>query len=100
MTSVAFAPCFSALRFLFPIREPSACWCLPLKRTIAPAQLQLQPDELRRHVFILWRKRFSYGGYSICYGDNQTSYGENFIFYGGNHIALWRKLHLAMAKII
>jgi hypothetical protein len=27
-------------------------------------------------------------------------YGENRIFYGGNHIALWRKLHLAMAKII
>src|ERR1700730_15941704 len=77
MTSLALAPCFSALRFLFAIGKALNLVVTGIEARYR-ACAQLQPDEL-------WRHSFSYGDNQTSYGEYPSSFGEYQIAYGENH---------------
>jgi hypothetical protein len=64
------------------------------------AYAQLQPDELWCPASTYGENDFLMAAIKRSVAISHLPVGEDRIAYGGNHIALWRKLPRAMAKII
>src|ERR1700730_1166003 len=90
MTSLALAPCFSALRFLFAIGKALNLVVTGIEARYR-ACAQLQPDEL-------WRHSFSYGDNKFLMATIKVLWRIS-IFLWRISDRLWRKSHRAMAKI-
>ena len=88
MTSVAFAPCFNALRFLFPIGRALILVVTGIEARHR-ACAQLEPDELGRHAFAYGDNNFLMADIRSVMAKITSRYGEN---YSGMAKTLWRAI--------